>query len=474
MAGVQTVVQVPADIAGADPGPLTTASTTSESGSATTVPTPAAVAQQGAAYEADKGIPAAQGAVGAAQVDVEAGRAEAARMAQAEAAREAEETQRAQEAWNARLAAATKAADEAEESHAKFQYHDPWKTASTGTRIIRGIASFLGGIGLQGGQPNRALEQINKEVDQDFASQRAELEQREQVAKFRRGRVQDTQSQYERDMATLAMKQAKAHELVAQKAIEMAAMRGIPLAQAQNSVLVQQQAAEAERRKLEALQRYDKHLTSNTSRATSITEKGSNAKALADAKAEGEATAVRDEKGNVIGHVPSGRGGAQAFATRDADYARAEKQLEALHKDILENGERVLLPEAVKRREVLKHNADIAVATVSPLGKTDEAMKAEQASIGDSGAYTLTGANPEAVANKLSELREQRQRYRNETLIPVRSGAPPTPGAAAAPETPRLSKGEAVTLMHFVHTTPASDPRRKQALDVLKANNYAR
>lgn len=152
-------------------------------------------------------------------------------------------------------------------------------------------------------------------------------------------------------------------------------------------------------------------------------------KAKANA-AEDESTAVR-EKGadgviRIVGHVPTGRGGAQGFATRDADYARAAKQLEALKKDIEENGERVFLPEAVKRRTTLKHNADIAVATVSPLGKTDEAMKAEAGSIGSSGAYSLTGANPEALDNKIEELKGQRQRYRDETLIPVKQVAAPS------------------------------------------------
>lgn len=172
-------------------------------------------------------------------------------------------------------------------------------------------------------------------------------------------------------------------------------------------------------------------------------------------KADDEATAVRDEDGNVIGHVPTGRGGAQGFATRDADYARAQQQLQLYQEDIAKNGERVYLPEAVKRRQTLKHNADIAVATVSPLGKTDEAMKAEAGSIGSSGAYSLTGANPEAIANKLKELREQQHRYRKETLIPAKAGpAAPAGGGGGmvtikngkTGETKRVTREEAQRL----------------------------
>lgn len=155
----------------------------------------------------------------------------------------------------------------------------------------------------------------------------------------------------------------------------------------------------------------------------------------ADDKADHET--VRDENGNKIGRVPTGRGGAQAFATRDADYTRALTQLEALKADIKDNGGRVLLPEAVKRRQTLKENADIAVATVSPLGKTDEAMKKEAASIGQSGAYTLTGANPEAVARKIEELKDQRERYRKATLIPLKPAIEKPKAKLPAPERPK-------------------------------------
>jgi len=156
----------------------------------------------------------------------------------------------------------------------------------------------------------------------------------------------------------------------------------------------------------------------------------------AAAKADNDASVVRDEQGNPIGHVPTGRGGAQGFATRDADYARAAAQLEALKKDIDENGARVFMPEAVKRRQTLKKNADIAVATVSPLGKTDEAMKLESGSIGKGGDWSLMGANPEAVANKIEELKGQRERYRKETLIPLKAGAPEKSEAPARAPTP--------------------------------------
>ena len=95
---------------------------------------------------------------------------------------------------------------------------------------------------------------------------------------------------------------------------------------------------------------------------------------------------MRDEKGQPIGRVPTGRGGAQGFATRDSDYARAEQQVQALLDDVKEHGDRVFTPDNIRRRQSLTENAKIGVATISPLGKTNEAMEAEGASIGAHGA----------------------------------------------------------------------------------------
>lgn len=140
-------------------------------------------------------------------------------------------------------------------------------------------------------------------------------------------------------------------------------------------------------------------------------------------------TAVRDEGGNVIGHVPTGRGGAQGFATRDADYGRAIDQLQALAEHVKKYGDRVG-PMHTKDRDTLYNNAAIGVATVSPLGKTNESVELEKGSIGHSGAPSLShpldvamGANLPAIQNKIREMKEQRDRYRKQTLIPVKGAS---------------------------------------------------
>jgi hypothetical protein len=141
----------------------------------------------------------------------------------------------------------------------------------------------------------------------------------------------------------------------------------------------------------------------------------------------------------VLGYVTSGRGGAQAFSQNDANYTKAINSLKAYYDDIVQNGERVFGIEATKRRNALKANADIAIGTVSSLGKSDEALAKESASIGSSGGYSLVGANPEAVQKKIAEVRDQQERYRTQGLINYGGegeGGAPASTAAAAPATP--------------------------------------
>jgi len=139
-----------------------------------------------------------------------------------------------------------------------------------------------------------------------------------------------------------------------------------------------------------------------------------------------DTTTVRDATGTPIGHVPSGRGGAVGFSTRDADYSKAENQLQELLDHVEKHGNRTLDPATAQRRDTLYKGAVIGVATVSPLGKTNESQKLEAENIGPSGAPdmehkmgVLIGASPEAIKAKIEEIRKQRDAYRAQTLIPL-------------------------------------------------------
>ena len=125
-----------------------------------------------------------------------------------------------------------------------------------------------------------------------------------------------------------------------------------------------------------------------------------------------------DGSQRLLGYVTSGRGGAQKFSEADAAFTNAISAARAFDADIAQNGERVVTPEAVKRREYLKKNANIAIGAVSSLGNTDSAHDQEFASIGSSGAgFSLYGANREAVQAKIAELAARQERARTQGLI---------------------------------------------------------
>lgn len=143
-----------------------------------------------------------------------------------------------------------------------------------------------------------------------------------------------------------------------------------------------------------------------------------------------------DGSQRLLGYVTSGRGGAQKFSEADAAFTNAKSALTKLDADIEQNGARVFTPEAVKRRDFLKKNANIAVGAVSSLGNTDSAHDQEFASIGSSGAgLSLYGANREAISAKIAELGDRQERARTQGLIERPGAGRPTPGQfpAAAP-----------------------------------------
>lgn len=391
----------------------------------------------------------AQEAVGAAKGEERQADAKVADVAAAQQRQNAAEMDtkiRAQEEGRARAQAI---ADKADEDYRNFQIHDFLKERSTAEVIKSKIFTAFGafGQGLVGGD-NPALENIKMALDHDFKIQAQQLGQREKFAERKRAGATSLSEEYKSDLAALQLKQAAATDAVAAEAKAQLIRNGATVADAENNAMVKnlkKQALDLRASGQEKLWQAQASLAMSgahlaLARETAEGNREAKKAAADDKKENTEVRAGKDDPsgkpaGAPLGHVPSGKGGAQAFATRDSDYARALQQLDVYHKDILENGERPITPAAIKRRETLKHNADIAVATVSPLGKTDEAMKAESGSIGSGGTGIggfIMGANPEAVASKISELKEQRQRYREETLIPMKGGAGPTPGGAPA------------------------------------------
>jgi hypothetical protein len=314
----------------------------------------------------------------------------------------------------------------------------------------RALTAF--GTGVNVG--NAAKEIIDTKIKQYYQLKQQEVENKFKYAASMAELGHQEKIDLGQQLTNLQFEMAATHQSAADHILEVAAQSKGRIATASALEIVSQEKKQA----VELIQKARENqarigiesYNAKTSRMHEIDQR-EKAKAAADG---GEKTAVFDDSGKQIGHVTGGKGGAQAFMARDADYTRAEDQLKALAEDIRTNGVRVLTPEAIKRRQTLKENADIAVATVSPLGKTDEAMKKESGSIGAGGDPMhplgfLAGANPEAVEKKIHELQTQKERYRQQGLIGYQGGQSAEPAKlvtirnAKTGETKQVSEQEA-------------------------------
>ena len=328
-----------------------------------------------------------------------------------------------------------------------------------GAEIGSIISMAAGGIasGILGG-PNGAAQIVQKKVDDYFYREKEKVDNLYKYAE-QTGRLNDkTRLRYAQELSDLGAQHLAVTQSVLtrinevetrnQGAVDRAMVTGLKanLEQAYQKQLQDYRTTQAELA--------NHTLTARANAAQSYAAAGASRAAAAASKAKAtgteDKTAVMDDAGRLLGHVTGGRGGAQAFSARDADYSRALDKLTAIEKDIQANGGRVFSPEAAKRRNTLYNDAIIGVATVSPLGKTNEAMEKEAGSIGSSGAYTGTGANLEAIQRKREEIMQQRERFRAQGLIGyggVRSeGAAPAQGGQPPVGTRATSGGKPIVM----------------------------
>lgn len=304
----------------------------------------------------------------------------------------------------------------------EYTIPDFWKGAE-GAKVGSILSIAMGGIasGILGG-PNGALQIVNKNVDDYFHRQKEKVDNLYRYAEMK-GRVNaQTSLRYAQELTDLqAQHLAVQQSILSRIEVVKAKNQGNVDAASTDSLEANLRQQIIDGKERERANRSQILLATQgqaeTARHNRATEGIAREAAGAKQGASEDKTAVFDEKGALIGHVTGGRGGAQAFSTRDADFTRAEHSLAALAEDIAKNGERVFTPDAVKRRNSLHKAAVGGVATVSPLGKTIEALHNEEEQIGKSGAYTAFGANPEALTRKIQEIRDQRERYRAQTLV---------------------------------------------------------
>ena len=145
---------------------------------------------------------------------------------------------------------------EREAEYTKFkemEFKDYWEEKSTGSKIIAAIAVGLGqlGAGMQGRAGNTALDIINKQMDMDFARQKAAIDkQQTQYGMAKEGEALASSS-YAKQLQNLQLKEAAAYETVAAKYASMLAAQGVPAAQIQADANVQTLQAQALDKKLQ-------------------------------------------------------------------------------------------------------------------------------------------------------------------------------------------------------------------------------
>jgi len=111
---------------------------------------------------------------------------------------------------------------------------DYWEKQSTGDKVMAGLAIALGGFGsaLTGDKSNRALDIINRAVEQDFAMQKANFENQKGLLGEARAQTQDARQGIQDQVNMLNLSKAAAYDTLADKYAGMAAKRGIPEAEA--------------------------------------------------------------------------------------------------------------------------------------------------------------------------------------------------------------------------------------------------
>ncbi len=145
---------------------------------------------------------------------------------------------------------------EREAEYTKFkemEFKDFWEEKSTGSKIIAAIAVGLGqlGAGMQGRAGNTALDIINKQMDMDFARQKAAIDKQQTQYSMAKEGEAAASSSYAKQLQNLQLKEAAAYETVAAKYASMLAAQGIPAAQIQADTNVQALQAQALDKKMQ-------------------------------------------------------------------------------------------------------------------------------------------------------------------------------------------------------------------------------
>lgn len=146
-----------------------------------------------------------------------------------------------------------------------------------------------------------------------------------------------------------------------------------------------------------------------------------------------------DAQGHVLGQYKSTQDAAVGKKAEEA-FQQMESRLQALLDDIKANGNRVLSPDAVQRRESLAAAAAAAGRVYNQLGVSNANVALEKQILGPGGTINhgfIMGANPDVVQHVLDEARA-----RHNAGLKIRLRAPTGGSQSAAPGPRKLSAAE--------------------------------
>lgn len=404
-----------------------------------------AIADEQKAFGAQADAKAAEGPANQAIEDQKASGFEA---KSAEALRQAKEYGDAQKVAAQAHVNAVAEAQSAADEYKNFKFQDFWAKGrndvplrSTGSRIVTIVGAFLGGYANPGG-PNAVLDMIKRETERDFDKQKMQLQSKENIASLKRQGVKDV-DEFQRDqLARLQIKQGMAMQSIAdhidaQTATATGKLRAAEGKTAADAIRTQgaQQAALGQHALVQ----------SNLTRAQTSEAYAAASKNRAEAKAAGAKAGATDDEifydkqGNAVGLVAKGRGGAQAFATRDANFQDALDKMQAYKAYIDKIGGRPRSLAEIKQARVLYKSAGLAVGAVSPNGTTKEAQENEAATLGpDPSSITGWAQGPmaSAVGDKIKQVQTLKDDYRTQMLRPLSGRQQGTVSAVPNPAAP--------------------------------------
>jgi hypothetical protein len=335
--------------------------------------------------------------------------------------------------------------DAAIEAAAKAKPQDYFGSKGIGSGIVMALALATGAVGAglsaAGGHPtgNMALQQLNTQIDEWDKKQRFEVQRLSDVAAMKRAGVTDAVQAHKildddlKDNKTAAMASLIAdgeRRLKSLGRTQAEIDSNIALNDLKTKLLDDrhQRIREDASDTLNRLTVQSNIATAKSTQAKNYAEAGKASAEAGKAKASGldEKDVIRDRNGTPIGIVGSGRGGAQGFATRDANFSGASRQLQALLDDVAKNGDSPRGVDAIRRRQGLEQAAKLAITTVSTAPQTKETMESEGATIGVPGtglggvlSGQILGSNPALIQRKLEDIKRQQLLYRRETLRPL-------------------------------------------------------